>query len=78
VAGRCGPFDYSDRSSGPGFTGDGGPAIAAQLSHPHGIAVGADGTLYIADTGNSRVRKVGADGTIVTIAGSGWWLPEAP
>jgi hypothetical protein len=78
VAGRCGSFDYDDRSAGPGFAGDGGPAVAAQLSFPHGIAVGTDGTLYIADTGNNRLRRVDTTGKITTIAGSGWWLPEAP
>jgi sugar lactone lactonase YvrE len=52
--------------------------VAAQLSFPHGIAVGTDGTLYIADTGNNRLRRVDTTGKITTIAGSGWWLPEAP
>lgn len=52
-----------------GFGGDGSSATAAKLNHPQGIAVGADGSLYIADTGNCRVRKVTAD-VIITIAGS--------
>lgn len=55
----------------PGFSGDGGPAVEAQLNFPSGLAVDADGNLYIADTDNQRVRKVSRDGVISTIAGSG-------
>jgi sugar lactone lactonase YvrE len=53
------------------FSGDGGPAIEARLSSPQGVAVGPDGTLYLADSDNRRVRHVRPDGTIVTIAGGG-------
>jgi trimeric autotransporter adhesin len=55
----------------PGFSGDGGPAIAAQLNFPFGLAFDASGNLYIADTINSRIRKVALDGTINTVAGGG-------
>jgi len=55
----------------PGFTGDGGPAAQAQLLAPHGIAVDAAGNVYITDQGNHRVRRVGLDGVIKTIAGDG-------
>jgi sugar lactone lactonase YvrE len=41
-----------------GAAGDGGPAIRAELNRPHGICIGADGTIYIGDTENHRVRKV--------------------
>ena len=54
-----------------GFSGDGGPATAAQLYGPSAVAAAPDGTIYIADSGNNRVRKVAPDGTISTIAGSG-------
>lgn len=54
-----------------GADGDGGPAIAAALNQPFGVAVDADGSLYIADRGNFRVRRVGPDGIIATIAGRG-------
>lgn len=54
-----------------GFSGDGSPAIAAQLADPAGVAVAPDGTLYIGDRLNHRVRKVSPDGTISTIAGTG-------
>ncbi|HMF36072.1 MAG TPA: Ig-like domain repeat protein, partial [Isosphaeraceae bacterium] len=54
-----------------GFSGDGGPASQAELNHPEGVAVDASGNLYIADTGNNRIRKISPDGTIVTIAGNG-------
>ena len=54
-----------------GFSGDGGPAVQAQLNGPTGVAVDAQGTLYIADTGNHRIRRVGPDGIITTFAGTG-------
>lgn len=59
--------------TGPdGFGGDGGPATAAQLSVPCAVAVDAAGNIYIADTGNNRVRRVNvANGTIETVAGNG-------
>lgn len=55
-----------------GFSGDNGSATSAELSGPIGIAVDSAGNLYIADTGNQRVRFVSATaGTITTIAGNG-------
>jgi RHS repeat-associated protein len=54
-----------------GFTGDGGPATQAQFSYPWGIAVAADGTLYVCDTDNKRIRRVGPDGIITTFVGNG-------
>jgi uncharacterized protein (TIGR03437 family) len=54
-----------------GFSGDNGPALNAQVGDPKGVAVDSQGYVYIADTINSRIRKVGLDGTITTIAGTG-------
>jgi len=53
-----------------GFSGDNGPAISAQLADPSGIAVDSVGNLYVADTGNGRIRKV-TNGAINTVAGGG-------
>ncbi len=67
VAGRGPVF-----GGGGGFSGDGGPATGARLNLPGGVAVGDDGTLYISDTGNNRVRAVDPNsGVIVTLAGTG-------
>ena len=54
-----------------GYGGDGGPADKAQLNLPMAVTVGPDGSVYISDAGNSRLRRVGTDGRIQTVAGYG-------
>jgi sugar lactone lactonase YvrE len=54
-----------------GFSGDGGPALAAQLNYPDAIDIGPTGDLYITDTGNYRIRRVDSAGIITTFAGNG-------
>jgi uncharacterized protein (TIGR03437 family) len=54
-----------------GYSGDNGQATTAQLGAPQGVTVDASGNLYIADTGNQRIRLVNTSGVITTIAGTG-------
>jgi sugar lactone lactonase YvrE len=58
-------------NTSPGFDGDNGPATSAHLNLPTALAFDTAGSLYLADTGNDRIRKVSATGTITTIAGTG-------
>lgn len=53
-----------------GYSGDSGPAVLASLASPLDIAIGASGSIYIADTGNHRVRMI-RNGIITTVAGNG-------
>ena len=54
-----------------GFSGDGGPAVEAELRSPYSVAVDSAGNVYIADVSDQRIRKVDSTGTITTIAGTG-------
>jgi sugar lactone lactonase YvrE len=58
-----------------GYSGDGGPALDAQLNDPIGIAIDGDGHLWIADELNGRIRRVNVDGSIETVAGGGTVKP---
>jgi sugar lactone lactonase YvrE len=58
-----------------GFGGDGGPAVAAALRHPRGLAVDDSGNIFVADSGNNRIRQLTRDGKIKTLIGS--WEPKA-
>ncbi len=58
-------------SGAPGYSGDGGAATSAQLYYPSGVAVDGSGNLFIADTSNSRIRKVSTSGIINTVSGNG-------
>jgi len=52
----------------PGLSGDGGPAASARLKNPYGVAVDATGTVFVADYGNARIRRIAPDGTISSLA----------
>jgi sugar lactone lactonase YvrE len=58
-------------TSTSGFSGDGGPALGAQLDGPAGIALQDSGAIFFADGYNNRIRKIDPDGIISTIAGTG-------
>jgi hypothetical protein len=70
VAAGTTPSISTVAGSGVGFAGDGGAPTSARLNLPRGVTVATDGTMYIADTANNRVRRV-ASGTITTVAGNG-------
>jgi RHS repeat-associated protein len=71
---RVGPEGIITTMAGNGVrgsSGDGGPAVEASIYNPYNIAVGPDSTLYFTDYGSNRIRRVGSDGIITTVAGSG-------
>ncbi|HXB53362.1 MAG TPA: hypothetical protein VN461_01170 [Vicinamibacteria bacterium] len=68
---KTGSIDTLAGDGFPGESGDGGPALKARLSSPQGVAVDDAGSLYIADRGNHRIRKISANRTISTVAGNG-------
>jgi len=74
VDGKTGIVDTVAGNGQEGYSGDGVLATAASLHFPSGVAVGKDGTVFIADTTNSRIRKVDSStGIISTIAGDGFF-----
>ena len=66
-----GQFEVIAGNGRRGYSGDGGPAIAAALNVPGGMTATRGGTIYFADTGNNRVRAIWLSGTITTVAGTG-------
>src|SRR4029077_16750314 len=76
TAGDRGPRVFAGTGQA-GFSGDTGPATGAELYRPGGLAVDKQGNLYIADSGNNRIRKVDVNGTINTVAGSGKYYGDS-
>ncbi|HLX43438.1 MAG TPA: hypothetical protein VKR43_08385 [Bryobacteraceae bacterium] len=67
----AGPVSIFAGLGTPGYGGDGGAATQASLNTPSGLAIDSQGTIYIADTGNQRIRTITSDGVMHTVAGSG-------
>ncbi len=65
-----GGFEVIAGTGSSGFSGDGGPATAAQVAFVRAIAVAPNGTLYFHDASNRRIRRIGPDGIISTFAGN--------
>jgi sugar lactone lactonase YvrE len=61
-------FEHYEQDGHGSFSGDGGPALQACLNTPYGVAVDSAGNLFIADSGNRRIRKVDSNGIITTFA----------
>jgi sugar lactone lactonase YvrE len=68
---RAGVITIIAGTGDPGDAGDSGEATSAQLRSPSGLAVDGHGQVFVADTGNHRLRRIDAAGTITTVAGSG-------
>ncbi len=68
---ESGTIDTVAGTLSPTYNGDGISALTASLADPTGITVCTDGSILIADTGNQRIRRVGLDGIISTVAGNG-------
>jgi hypothetical protein len=58
-------------TGGAGSSGDSGPAVDAKVSAPEGVAVDSSGNIFIADTGNNKIRKIDTSGNMSTYAGTG-------
>jgi sugar lactone lactonase YvrE len=71
VSGSSGVITLIAGSGTSGFSGDGGMAVNARLNNPRGVTSDANGTVWIADSDNNRIRKVTSGGTITTVAGNG-------
>ncbi|HAI47649.1 MAG TPA: hypothetical protein DCM50_13300 [Stenotrophomonas sp.] len=68
---RLYPDGRVDTLAGNGEGWRDGPALQAQFHTPSGIALDAAGNVYVADTGNHRIRRIGTDGAVTTLAGDG-------
>src|ERR1019366_869636 len=62
---------FAGIANSQGFSGDNGPAVAAQMNNPTAASFDAAGNLYVTDQGNQRIRKIDTSGTITTVAGNG-------
>jgi len=70
-AGISGAVEVMAGNGSSGYSGDGGPALEAQIRASYGVSVDSWGNVYIADSANNRIRKVAASGLITTVAGNG-------
>lgn len=62
---------FAGRIDQSGYSGDGGPALYSKLQSPNGLALDQSGNIYVADSGNGRIRKIDPGGIITTVAGNG-------